>query len=379
MNNLNPKDGIFSRGSLPVLLCFSHLRWNFVYQRPQHLMSHAAKNFRVLYIEEPLFEPVTPNLRIQFDPSGVCIITPILNRECDHVNEQRRMIAELMVMLDAPQVLQWFYTPMALELAANIRADLVIYDCMDELTAFRFAPVELRDREKELLARADLVFTGGASLFAAKRLLHAEVLCYPSSVDREHFGQARNRPTDPLDQAALPHPRIGYFGVIDERMDLNLVARASSLMPDVQFVMVGPVVKIDPAHLPKAHNIHWLGSKSYADLPAYLGNWQAGWMPFALNEHTRFISPTKTPEFLAAGLPVTSTAVADVVADWGREDLVRIADPESMVAALQASLGPQEAKWRRRVDDRLSAMSWDETWRSMQAQIVAKLHLGVTA
>lgn len=364
---------------MPVLLCFSHLRWNFVYQRPQHLMSHAAKSFRVVYIEEPLFEAVPPHLQLQFDPSGVCVITPILNRECDPVTEQSRMIADFVAMMDAPKILHWFYTPMALGFAAKITADVVIYDCMDELTAFRFAPAELRDREKELLGRADLVFTGGASLFAAKRPLHAEVHCYPSSVDRAHFGQARSRPADPLDQAALPHPRIGYFGVIDERMDLDLVARSSAAMPNVQFVMVGPVVKIDHAHLPKAHNIHWLGSKPYADLPAYLGNWQAGWMPFALNEHTRFISPTKTPEFLAAGLPVTSTAVADVVADWGREELVRVADHKTIVPALKTSLEPQDPKWRRRVDERLSAMSWDDTWRSMEGQIVAKLQAGVMA
>lgn len=363
----------------PVIACFSHLRWDFVYQRPQHLMSHAARNFRVLFIEEPLIEDAAPHLRVAYDPSGVAILTPVFSHHCDPVAEQRHLISSFLSAVRPRRLIQWFYTPMALRFARDLKADLVIYDCMDELSAFRFAPAELQTLEAELLRRADLVFTGGESLHVAKKSRHDDVHCFPSSVDTLHFAQARRRPVDPSDQAALPHPRIGYFGVIDERMDLALVARAAAELPDVQFVMVGPVVKIDPAELPRAANIHWLGGKSYADLPAYLGNWQAGWMPFALNEHTRFISPTKTPEFLAAGLPVTSTAVADVVSGWGRDGLVRIADARSMPEALRASLAGTDPEWAGKVNRRLSDMSWESTWRSMESQIMARLRMAVMA
>lgn len=363
----------------PVIVCFSHLRWNFVYQRPQHLMSHAARNFRVLFVEEPLIEDAAPHLRVVYDPSGVAILTPVFAHHCDPVAEQRQLISSFLSGVRPRRLIQWFYTPMALRFARGLKANLVVYDCMDELSAFRFAPAELRDLETELLQQADLVFTGGESLYAAKKSRHHDVHCYPSSVDTLHFARARRQPADPADQAALPYPRIGYFGVIDERMDLDLVARTAADLPDVQFVMLGPIVKIDPADLPRAANIHWLGGKSYGDLPAYLGNWQAGWMPFALNEHTRFISPTKTPEFLAAGLPVTSTAVADVVSGWARGGLVRIADARSMPQALRASLAGTDPEWARKVDRRLSDMSWEGTWRSMESQIMARLRMAVVA
>src|SRR5690606_28943889 len=103
--------------------------------------------------------------------------------------------------------------------------------------------------------------------------------------------------------------RIGYAGVIDERIDLVLLDQVARARPDYQFVMLGPIAKIDPATLPQRGNIHYLGSKKYADLPRYLAGWDVAMMPFALNDATRFISPTKTPEYLAAGRRVVSTAI----------------------------------------------------------------------
>ena len=377
MNSLTSPNGVFSVLGKPVILCFSHLRWNFVYQRPQHLMSLAARDYTVLFIEEPLIEDSEPYLNVAFVGSGVVIVRPILNHRCDPITEQRRLISDLLLMINATQVIHWLYTPMAMSFAADIPSDLIVYDCMDELSAFRFAPAELRAREAELLDRADVVFTGGSSLFAAKRLMHDNVHCFPSSVDKAHFGRARSHPTDPPLQAHIPQPRIGFFGVIDERMDMDLLAQSAADLPDAQFVMVGPVVKINQDDLPRAPNIHWLGGVSYDDLPAYLGNWQAGWMPFALNESTRFISPTKTPEFLAAGLPVTSTAVPDVVADWGKDSLVQIADSHTITAALRSSLSPPAHDWLQRVDARLASMSWGSTWGAMHALIAAKSRVEV--
>ena len=254
---------------------------------------------------------------------------------------------------------------MALTFSDHVISNVCVYDCMDELSAFRYAPPELRELEKLLFRRADIVFTGGQSLYEAKRNLHHAIYPFPSSIDTVHFHQARQECEEPADQATIPGPRVGYFGVIDERLDVELVTVASRAMPDVQFVMLGPVVKLDPLSLPRAANLHWLGSKSYSDLPAYLAHWDAGWMPFALNEATRYISPTKTPEFLAAGLPVVSTAIVDVVRTYAAAGLVDIADEEDIEAKLRAALARPRHSLLRRIDEYLSDMSWDKTWNAM--------------
>jgi glycosyltransferase involved in cell wall biosynthesis len=182
------------------------------------------------------------------------------------------------------------------------------------------------------------------------------------------------RGPEPKDQARIPHPRLGFFGVIDERMDIDLVGAAADLRPDWQFVMIGPVVKIDPATLPKRPNIHWLGGKSYADLPRYLAGWDVGFMAFAMNEATRFISPTKTPEFLAAGVPVVSTPINDVVRPYGEKGLVEIAaTAQEVVQKAEALLARPKEAWLQRVDRHLAAGSWDKTWAAMQRLMASAL------
>jgi glycosyltransferase involved in cell wall biosynthesis len=234
--------------------------------------------------------------------------------------------------------------------------------------------------EQVLLDRADLVFTGGRSLHEAKRDRHPRVFCFPSSIDAAHFGAARSPRPDPADQADVPRPRIGFFGVVDERMDLDLVRALAELRPEWRFVMIGPVAKIPPESLPRLPNLHWLGGKSYAELPAYLSGWDAGFMPFALNESTRFISPTKTPEFLAAGLPVVSTPVLDVVRDWGEAGLVDIASgPAAFADALGRALGAPRADRLRAVDRRLAEISWDRTWEEMRLKITDARRVGAAS
>lgn len=354
-----------------LLVCASHLRWDLVFQRPQHLMTRAARGQAVLYLEEPREEDrAEPELLRRRHSSGVEVATPLLPRGTRFRTQMTRSLLDQAVRDLAPkELILWFYTPMALDYAGHLPADVCVYDCMDELTAFKDPPPGLAEREKRLLAQADLVFVGGRSLFEAKRGQHPETYLYPSSVDVDHFKAARGELADPADQAALARPRIGFFGVIDERMDLALVAQAAEACPEVTFVFLGPVVKIDPAALPNAPNLHWLGRKSYDDLPAYLANWDAGWMPFALNAATRFISPTKTPEFLAAGLPVVSTAVPDVVRDYGLPGLVAIADSATVAEKLRQSLAPQEPGWRAKVAAQLARNSWDLTWSAMDAHI----------
>ena len=246
----------------------------------------------------------------------------------------------------------WYYTPMAVAFTRGLQRDVTVYDNMDELSAFRGASAELLQLEAELFAQADVVFTGGRALYEAKKARHPNVHCFPSSVDAAHFASARLKlEPDPESQQAIPHPRIGFFGVIDERMDTGLIAELADIRPDWHFVMIGPVVKIDPEDLPRRANLHWLGMRTYNELPAYLARWDLGLMPFALNESTRFISPTKTPEFLAAGLPVVSTPVPDVVRSYGDTGLVEIAaDAKSIVHAAERLLHHRPPGWLAAVD-----------------------------
>lgn len=365
------------RDTRPVLLVLSHLRWDFVFQRPQHLMTRAARDYEVVFFEEPQEEDgAAPRLE-RFERAGVLVVRPVLPRGLSpevSVATQRALLGTLLAPRAGRRLALWFYSPMFLALAGPLPADAVVYDCMDELSAFRGAPPAMLEMERRLLARADLVFTGGRSLFEAKRGRHHAVHLFPSSIDTRHFGRARHGLPEPAALAPLPHPRIGFFGVVDERMDLALVAALAALRPHWSFCMIGPVAKIDPASLPRAANIHWLGPRDYRDLPAHLAHFDAGFMPFALNESTRFISPTKTPEFLAAGLPVVSTPVTDVVRDYGAPGLVEIAqDAAGMAAKLDHLLHRPRDAWLARVDARLAAQSWDRSWAQMDTLLRAAM------
>ncbi|HET7112489.1 MAG TPA: glycosyltransferase [Pyrinomonadaceae bacterium] len=267
----------------------------------------------------------------------------------------------------------WYYTPMALRFTKHFNPLVAVYDCMDELSAFKDAPADLPALEKDLFRRVDLVFTGGQSLYEAKRNEHRAVYSFPSSIDAAHFGKARTTPTEPPDQADIPHPRLGFFGVIDERFDRDLLDQVASRRPEWQFVIVGPMVKIDPETLPKHPNIHYLGARKYEELPTYLAGWDIALLLFARNDSTRFISPTKTPEYLAAGKRVISTSIRDVVRPYGELKLVEIADTadEFISAAEQILSKPNDAEWLARVDAFLANVSWDKTWKQMSDLIDA--------
>jgi UDP-galactopyranose mutase len=364
----------------PDIVCLSHLRWNFVYQRPQHLLSRCAQKKRVFFIEEPIFsrEPLG-RLDVSEDKSGVIVVVPYLPEGLS----EEAVNADIKVLLDGlfaehniSKYICWYYTPMAIAWASHLEPEAVIYDCMDELSAFKGASPTLKNYEAELFRRANLVFTGGQSLYESKVNQHPNVYAFPSSVDVPHFGQGRNVKEEPADQANIPHPRLGFYGVIDERMDIELLAGIAEARPDWHLVIIGPVVKIDPAALPQHENIHYLGSKDYKDLPAYLGGWDLAMLPFARNDSTRFISPTKTPEYLAAGKPVVSTSIRDVVRPYGDLKLVRIADTtEEFVAAAEQALQEDTpaSGWLSRVDAFLEQISWDQTWGSMMQLIESAL------
>jgi glycosyltransferase involved in cell wall biosynthesis len=360
------------------LVCFSHLRWNFVYQRPQHLLTRFAKNFRVFFVEEPIHDASTDSLDVTNPETNLWVVVPHLRSglsETASVTTQKELLSRFFIEKEIVQYFFWYYTPMALAITDQFNPCIHVYDCMDELSAFKFAPQALKDRENELFTKADLVFTGGYSLYEAKKNRHPDVHAFPSSIDTEHFNKARTYTTDPEDQATIPHPRIGFFGVIDERMDLTLIENVARRKPDWHLVMIGPVVKIDQSALPKLPNIHYLGMKQYRELPSYISGWDVAMMPFAHNESTRYISPTKTPEYLAAGKPVVSTPIIDVLRQYGRNGMVNIAgtaDEFIRVTSLALENTDRE-EWLERVDEFLSQNSWDKTWQRMMYLITRKL------
>lgn len=359
-----------------LLLCFSHLRWDFVFQRPQHLMSRFARAAKVVFWEEPLTaDDGRPGLALRVcADTGVTVATPKLPWGLSAAAQTAalRNLLDDYVANHTAQTIRWYYTPMMLPFSEHVAADCIVYDCMDELANFKGAPPELLDLERRLLVQADLVFTGGYSLYEAKRERHPNVYPFPSSVEVAHFGAAREPGSDPADQASLGKPRLGFYGVVDERMDLGLLESLADARPEWSIIIVGPVVKISHDDLPRRPNLHYLGGKSYAELPSYLRGWDVALMPFAINEATRFISPTKTPEYLAGGLPVVSTPIRDVIRHYGGVAAVKIADtPEAFIAACDEALAlaTTPETWRPEVDTLLADMSWDRTFARMDALI----------
>jgi UDP-galactopyranose mutase len=362
-------------GESPDLICLSHLRWNFVFQRPQHLMVRFARNRRVYFVEEPIFDDIDqPSLSIDMH-DGVSVVVPRLPRRFDAnaaLAAQRAALEDLVATAGLTRYVLWYYTPSALQFADHLSPCAVVYDCMDELSAFKGASADLPQLEQRLMARADLVLTGGQSLYEVKKARHRNIHPMPSSVDVAHFAAARHDGADPADQRNIPRPRLGFFGVLDERLDIPLLAGLADARPDWHLVMIGPVVKIDPADLPQRPNIHYLGGKAYADLPRYIAGWDVALLLFARNDATRFISPTKTPEYLAAGKPVVSTSIRDVISPYGERGLVYIADTvPDMVRACTAALREPQAGRRSRADSFLRGMSWDATWQRADALLAA--------
>jgi UDP-galactopyranose mutase len=365
-----------------ALICFSHLRWGFVWQRPQHLLTRFARDFDVYVVEEPEFEETqaAAELRVE-NRDQVVILTPVLPAtpafEYGFGDTNNRAISGLLAPFfqkhglgeaGAPNSIVWYYTPMALGAAPRgLDPALVVYDVMDELANFRGAPAAIRERERSLLARADLVFAGGPSLYTSRKGRHPRVFCFPSGVDAAHFARV-HRSTD-LDH--LPRPIIGFYGVIDERIDLDLLAGIADRRPGWSIAMIGPVAKIDPDDLPTAPNLYYLGKRDYDELPGCLACFDAAILPFARNEATRFISPTKTLEYLSAGKPVVSTPIQDVLDLYG--SVVEVAErPDDFVAAIERlwSEHPAQQRVRREASQRLVAEhSWDEIVRGMRVQI----------
>ena len=373
---------------MQTLIVFSHLRWDFVYQRPQHVLSRLAQHYRVLFFEEPVRGKLTPFLE-RFAPcQNIEVLRPHTAVDApgfhdDQLPELKPLLAEYLRDFGISDYLVWFYTPMALPLLAELSPRAVIYDCMDELSAFKGAPRQMIQRETALIKRAQLMLTGGPSLYQAKRALHPNVRCFPSAVDAEHYS-----PSTPLDekrreraveaelqQAAIARPRLGFFGVIDERFDIELIAALADAKPDWNIVLVGPVVKIPSELVPRRSNIHWLGQQSYDSLPHLVAQWDVCLLPFALNASTRFISPTKTLEYMAAEKPIVSTAVNDVVSLYG-DSVSIVTTPGELVSACASALAETDVQRKARVQrmrTHVTELTWNRTARAIHAEIESVL------
>lgn len=351
------------------ILCFSHLHWDFVYQRPQHLLTRFSKENNVYYFEEPRIG-TTDLYEIDLQ-DGVFVVKIFV----DDLGERNLKVEKLITKILEDQNIKtytcWYYTPMALEYTSQLKPSLTIYDSMDELSAFRFAPPQLLQLEEQLFKKADVVFTGGHTLYQAKKDRHHNIHPFPSSIDKYHFKAARYNTVDAEDQKHIRYPRFGFYGVIDERFDTVLLREVAEKRPDWHFVIIGPVVKISENDLPRAENIHYLGPKKYSELPNYISHWDIALVLFAINASTEFISPTKTPEYLAAGLPVISTPIKDVVKPYGEEELVYIAhDAGSFIRSGEEELKKTSRKeWLTKVDNFLANESWDNTFEKMNLLI----------
>lgn len=352
------------------LLCFSHLSWNFVFQRPQHLLTRFSKIYKVFYFEEPRLSD-SYHYHVDFQDDVHIVQLHIAQWDENTSSAVAKLITDVLNSYHITEYISWYYTPMALEFTDHLTPEAIVYDSMDELSAFKFAPPRLIEMENLLFEKADIVFTGGQTLFQAKKHRHHNIHAFPSSIDKMHFGAGRTLQDDPEDQRHIAHPRLGFFGVVDERFDIDLLRKVSEERPQWQFVIIGPVVKISEEDLPRAENIHYLGPKQYTELPAYISQWDIALIMFALNESTKFISPTKTPEYLAAGKPVISTPITDVVEPYGNAGLVHIVeDCTQFVLAAEKILNEKNnGLWLRKVDDFLKDDSWDNTFDKMNTLI----------
>jgi glycosyltransferase involved in cell wall biosynthesis len=335
-------------------------------------MTRFAADSKVYFIEEFVIDERWSGYEVQ-RPSGtnVTVLVPHIYpglSQAEINSHLRTMLTTFLDTNDVRDYTSWYYSPMALAFSDMLTPALVVYDCMDELSGFKFAPPELKDREAQLFGMADIVFTGGHTLFKAKKTQHHNIFPFPSSIDKAHFLSARSTVIDHEDQRDIPRPRLGFYGVLDERLNIELLQQLATARPDWHIVLIGPVVKIDRETLPTNGNIHYLGGKDYKELPSYLAGWDIAIMPFAMNESTTFISPTKTPEYLAGGKPVISTPISDVVNDYGSEGLVAIAETaEEFVEEGEIILANENyEQWLARVDEKLSDMSWDNTWQDMK-------------
>ena len=342
------------------IIVHSHLRWDWVWQRPQQFLSRLSKKHRVLFIEAPYPSNKTRTARVTLrevsDYRNIIVLQMAMPAarwsDGPWVDKERRRLVQSFLAgplgrnFDSP--VQWFYDPMAVTaFAGHLDERAIVYDCMDELSLFRGSPPEMVRRDRELLAVADIVFAGGPKICRAKRRLNANCFSFGCGVDAKHFSRARDPGLPlPADVANLPHPIYGYFGVVDERMDYDLLAALADAGSG-SVVIIGPATKVDPATFPQRANLHWLGGRDYAELPAYAKSFEVCLMPFALNKATEFINPTKALEYMGSGKPIISTKVEDVVMQFSEVVVIAESPADFIAKAAHSSVWPEQTRIKR--------------------------------
>lgn len=370
------------------IVCISHLRWDFVWQRPQHILSRLAQQHRILFVEEPITNTQETQHRLEIIPAAkapnVTVARLIHPTQHDHwighddpASRQvySHLVREYIQQQGFQDTVLWLYTPMAFDFVSHVKHKVLVYDVMDQLSAFRGAPASLAGLEQQLLQKANLVFTGGASLYRNKLTANPATYLFPSGVETEHFAKANEPETfaKPADLANIAAPIIGYFGVIDERMDFGLLEYMANSHPEWQIVLLGPILKVGPHELPQAPNLHYLGMKSYDELPAYLAFFDVAMVPFVLNESTEFLSPTKTLEYMAAHKPIVATPIRDIVELYG--EVVRIGhDHNEFINHVQTALNENPYQRLAKENDLLLQYTWNNIANRMQLLIDAQLN-----
>jgi len=338
------------------ILCVSPTPWGERVRRPQHLMRVAARQHRVIVIEQAhnLSEDA-PLVACSTTSDGIKVYRPAERTWSSPRPRVRTSVRTILAGADPSHLAVWVDHPRALSLVPGGETT-VVCDLHDPGTA-----------DEGSLAGAELLLTDGSGGYEASRRLHPRAYLFPHAVDVEHFARARARHREPVDQSLIPGPRVGFWGTIDDRIDFGLVEGLASRMPNVHFVMIGPVERSGRERMGRLSNLHWLGSRSYADLPDYVGGWNAAFLPFARNDLTKFLSPPQIPEFLAAGRAIVSTPLRDVQHPYGASGLVKVADSlEGFVAAIQETFRGHCVEWLTTVDRYLRALSWEATWEGIE-------------
>ncbi|HSU55816.1 MAG TPA: glycosyltransferase [Candidatus Dormibacteraeota bacterium] len=373
------------------IIVHSHLCWDWVWQRPQQFVSRLSKRHKILFVETVAPDPalVVPAARFRqvekYPNTTILTVQFPAWRWGDgaYVDSERRRIVQQFVAGPGSEFenpVQWFYDPMAVPaFAGQMGERLTVYDCMDELSRFRCAPPEMSVREAKLLALADVVFTGGRKLWESKRRHHENCHFYGCGVDVAHFGKALKPETPIATQLeSLSKPVLGYFGVVDERLDYDLIARLADANPEWSVAIVGPVLKVEEASLPRRANLHWLGGQPYADLPSFCKGFNICLMPFALNEATEFINPTKALEYMATGRPIISSAVPDVVANFG--EVVHVADDvEEFISLCRKATARPDAERTRRGLAKARENTWERIVSELEGHVEEALKTRVAA
>jgi UDP-galactopyranose mutase len=358
---------------VPDLICFSCVPWDFIYHRPQHLMTRFAKHFRVIYVEPPAYGEGHPSYELSYPKENIISVKlrlPAGLPEEQAANVQQEKLAQFLNDLQVKHYVFWYYSPVALTFTNAFQPVLKVYDCMTE---FPYAQdgIDVRALEDSLLRQADFVFTAGPSLHETRRSFNQNTYCLPGSVDIDHFYGARYYHADPAEQAKIPHPRIGFAGVIDDRIDFTLLKAVALRKPEWHLVLLGPIVGLKKSDLPELSNLHFIEKKSYEELPGYISGWNITMLPFAHTDATRFINPLQATEFLAAGKPVIAAPVIDIIRTYGNRGLIQIAGtPEEFVRVANTHFTSRDkTEWNDHVAEFLSLNSWDKTWQRMMDMI----------